>query len=98
MATYEPRPIDNSKVELSDELQQLTERLAENAMTTGRGAGWPRAAAGGRRATTPPSGTPPRSHYDELPDAEKHYDRVPRWRRRRDHRARLSDRARRGPR
>jgi hypothetical protein len=31
MATYAPRPIDTSKVELSDELRQLTEQLAENA-------------------------------------------------------------------
>lgn len=31
MSTYEPRPIDTSRVELDEELQQLTERLAENA-------------------------------------------------------------------
>ena len=31
MATYQPRPVDNSKIELSDDLPALTEQLAENA-------------------------------------------------------------------
>jgi RyR domain-containing protein len=31
MTTYEPRPIDTFKVQLDDQLLQLTEQLAENA-------------------------------------------------------------------
>jgi hypothetical protein len=75
MATYQPRPVDNSKVELSPDLLALTERLAENAHDH-----WARRriAEGwtfGERRDDEAKRHPCLVPYDELPEAEKQYDR-----------------------
>ena len=75
MATYEPRPIDTSKVALSDELLQLTEQLAENAHDNWArrrlSEGWTWGPVRDDAAKKHPDLVP----YGELSQAEKHYDR-----------------------
>ena len=75
MATYKPRPIETSKVELSAELVELTERLAENAhdnwATRRMAEGWRWGPVRDDAAKRHPDLVP----YDELAEAEKHYDR-----------------------
>ena len=75
MSTYEPRPIDTSRVELDEELQQLTERLAENAhdhwARRGMAEGW----TFGRVRDDGARRHPNRVPYDQLTEAEKEYDR-----------------------
>ena len=75
MATYQPRPIDTTKVKLSEPLLQLTEQLAENAHDNWAkrrlSEGWtwgPRRDDGAKKH-------PDLVPYDELSDSEKHYDR-----------------------
>jgi hypothetical protein len=75
MATYEPRPIDTTKVKLSEPLLQLTEQLAENAHDNWArrrlSEGWtwgPRRDDGAKKH-------PDLVPYDELSDSEQHYDR-----------------------
>lgn len=73
---YTPHPIDTTDVELSEELMQLVELLAENThdhWAIGRLAeGW---------TYGPVRNDVLKQHpcliaYDELPDSEKEYDRV----------------------
>jgi RyR domain len=75
MGTYEPRPIDTSKVKLSAELQDLTEQLAENAHDNWArrrlSEGWTWGARRDDAAKKHPDLVP----YGELSEAEKHYDR-----------------------
>jgi ryanodine receptor 2 len=75
MAAYEPRPIDTSKVELSEPLLQLTEQLAENAHDNWAkrrlSEGW----SWGSRRDDEAKKHPDLVPYDELSDSEKHYDR-----------------------
>ena len=75
MATYEPRPIDTSRVELDQELQQLTERLAENAhdhwARRRMAEGWSFGTVRDDAARKHPNLVP----YDQLTEAEKEYDR-----------------------
>ena len=75
MATYEPRPIDTSRIELDEELQQLTERLAENAhdhwARRRMAEGWTFGRVRDDGARTHPNLVP----YDQLTEAEKEYDR-----------------------
>lgn len=75
MATYEPRPIDTAKVELSGELLQLTEQLAENAHDNWArrrlSEGWTWGPVRDDAAKKHPDLVP----YDDLPESEKHYDR-----------------------
>jgi RyR domain len=75
MATYEPRPIDTSRVELDEELQQLTERLAENAhdhwARRRMAEGWTFGRVRDDAAKQHPDLVP----YDQLTEAEKEYDR-----------------------
>ncbi len=75
MATYEPRPIDTSRVELDEELQQLTERLAENAhdhwARRRMAEGWTFGRVRDDGARRHPNLVP----YDQLTEAEKEYDR-----------------------
>jgi hypothetical protein len=75
MGTYEPRPIDTSKVNLSAELQDLTEQLAENAHDNWArrrlSEGWTWGARRDDAAKKHPDLVP----YGELSEAEKHYDR-----------------------
>ena len=72
---YTPKPIDTSAVKLSDELLELTERLAENVHETwaqGRiKEGW----TYGKERNDALKQTPCLVPYDELPESEKEYDR-----------------------
>ncbi len=75
MTQYVPKPIDTVSIKLSDDLVELTERLAENAhdhwavLRTSEGWTW-----GSQRhdgAKLHPDLIP----YADLPDSEKEYDR-----------------------
>jgi RyR domain len=72
---YEPDPIDTSKVQLSDEILELTERLAENAHDVWaqqrREEGWRLGPRRDQDKKEHPSLVP----YKELPEEEKDYDR-----------------------
>lgn len=72
---YRPNPIDTSDVILSEELLELTEKLAENThdvWAKGRvSQGW---SYGPERDDTKKE-TPCLVPYSELPDSEKAYDR-----------------------
>jgi ryanodine receptor 2 len=74
--SYSPKPIDTTSVNLPPELQELTERLAENAhdlwAVQRMKDGW---TYGGKRddgAKKHPCLVP----YADLPDSEKRYDRI----------------------
>jgi hypothetical protein len=72
---YKPEPIDTSKVQLSDEILELTERLAENAHEV-----WAqrRMAEGwrpGPRRDDAKKEHPSLVPYKDLPEGEKEYDR-----------------------
>ena len=73
--TYEPRPIDTSHVTLTNEILQLTERLAENAhdlwAVKRLAEGWTH----GPKKDGDIKQTPLLVPYAELPDSEKQYDR-----------------------
>lgn len=73
---YKPNPIDTSKIELPDELLELTEAIAENVHENwfvGRIAeGWTYGESRDDKKKTTPCLIP----YSELPDTEKEYDRV----------------------
>lgn len=72
---YIPHPIDTSEVELSDELKQLVEQLAQNVhdnWAQGRiNDGW---TYGPQRNDTLKQ-HPCLIDYDDLPESEKDYDR-----------------------
>ena len=75
MKHYEPKPIDTSGVRLSPGLIELTERLAESnhdnwaALRFEQGWSWgPERNDGAKKH-------PDLVPYEELPDAEKEYDR-----------------------
>lgn len=76
MATYQPRPVDNSAIELSGELLELTEQLAENAHDHWAkrriSEGWSWGAKRDDEAKKHPCLVP----YEDLPDSEKQYDRA----------------------
>lgn len=73
--SYEPEPIDTSKVELSDDLVALTEKLAEsthdNWAAQRLGEGWSWGPKRDDAAREHPGLVP----YGELPESEKQYDR-----------------------
>lgn len=72
---YEPKPIDTSDVILSDDLLELTEKIAENVhdvWAVGRiEQGWTYGSERNDELKTTPCLVP----YAELPDSEKEYDR-----------------------
>ena len=72
---YEPRPLDTSSIVLSDELEALTEYLAENAhdiwASQRLADGWSYGPERDDARKLHPCLVP----YAELPDAEKVYDR-----------------------
>ena len=72
---YEPEPIDTSKVQLSDEILELTEQLAENAHEVWaqrrKAEGWTYGPRRDEDKKTHPSLVP----YKDLPEEEKDYDR-----------------------
>ncbi len=73
---YRPEPIDTSAVELPEEIQELVERLARNThalWAQGRLAeGW----RYGPQRDDVKMEHPDLVPYDELPEAEKQYDRT----------------------
>ncbi|HZZ79847.1 MAG TPA: RyR domain-containing protein [Gemmataceae bacterium] len=73
--TYDPKPLDTTSVELSPSLQALMERLAENThdvwAATRKEQGWTYGPARDDANKKHPCLVP----YDQLPDAEKEYDR-----------------------
>lgn len=75
MATYQPKPLDTSTVELPDNLVQLTEKLAENAHDHWAlrriQEGWTLGEERNDKAKEHPDLRP----YHELPESEKEYDR-----------------------
>lgn len=74
--TYQPKPIDTSDIQLSDELQKLQELLAKNThevWAEGRiKEGWNY----GDKRNDELKQTPCLVPYDELPESEKEYDRI----------------------
>ena len=75
MSTYDPKPIDTSKIELSSDLLGLTEQIAENVhevWSAGRIAeGW----TYGEKRDDQLKQTPCLVPYSMLPESEKEYDR-----------------------
>lgn len=73
--SYDPKPIDTSDVQLSPEMLELTEKIAENVhdvYVAGRLAeGWVYGSERNDTLKTNPTLVP----YDELPESEKEYDR-----------------------
>lgn len=73
---YKPNPIDTSKIELPENLLELTEKIAENVhenWSVGRIAdGWTYGETRNDDKKTTPCLVP----YSELSDSEKEYDRV----------------------
>lgn len=72
---YTPNPVDTSEVVLSEDLMELTEKIAENVhevWAVGRiKEGWTYGEVRDDSKKTTPCLVP----YDELPDSEKEYDR-----------------------
>lgn len=75
MKTYNPKPLDTSKIELSSDLMGLTEQIAENVhevWSAGRIAeGW----TYGEKRDDKLKQTPCLVPYTDLPESEKEYDR-----------------------
>lgn len=76
MKTYAPKPIDTSDIELSKELLELTEKLAENvhdvwAIGRIKNEGW----TYGEKRDDSKKQSPCLVPYSDLPDSEKEYDR-----------------------
>lgn len=75
MNTYQPQPIDTTRVELSEEMKALTEQLAENVhevWAAGRIAdGWRWGEQRDDARRLHPCLVP----YNQLPEEEKEYDR-----------------------
>ena len=75
MKTYDPKPLDTSKIELSSDLLDLTEQIAENVhevWSAGRIAeGW----TYGEKRDDKLKQTPCLVPYSDLPESEKEYDR-----------------------
>ncbi len=73
---YKPNPIDTSKIELPQDLLELTEKIAENVhenWSVGRIAdGWTYGETRDDDKKTTPCLVP----YSELSDSEKEFDRV----------------------
>ena len=75
MKTYNPKPLDTSKIELSSDLMGLTEQIAENVhevWSAGRIAeGW----TYGEKRDDKLKQTPCLVPYSMIPESEKEYDR-----------------------
>lgn len=73
--SYQPRPIDTSSVQLSADILELTEKLAENAhevwATERMAQGW----RFGRERSDQRKEHPSLVPYETLPESEKVYDR-----------------------
>ena len=75
MKTYQPKPLDTSHVQLSSDLSELLEKLAENAhdvwATQRLNDGWTYGLKRDDSQKLHPCLVP----YDDLPESEKEYDR-----------------------
>lgn len=75
MSTYTPKPLDTSDIELSHDLLDLTEQIAENVhdvWSVGRiSDGW----TYGEKRDDKLKQTPCLVPYSDLPESEKEYDR-----------------------
>ncbi len=73
---YEPKPFDTSNIKLTDELLELTEKIAENVhenWSVGRIAdGW----VYGEERNDAKKTTPCLVPYSSLPEREKDFDRI----------------------
>lgn len=74
-STYNPNPVDTSKVELCDDLLQLAERMAENVHDV-----WAKTRIEQGWTYGPERNDVEKKHpclipYDQLPEEEKVYDR-----------------------
>jgi ryanodine receptor 2 len=74
--TYKPNPLDDTRLQLPQELAQLVERLAENAHDQ-----WARQRIADGWQYGPQRDDAVRQHpclvpYDQLPESEKEYDRI----------------------
>jgi ryanodine receptor 2 len=73
---YQPKPIDTEHVALTEEIREITERLAENAHDRWAQQrlkdGWTYGPQRDDARKTHPGLVP----YDQLPEAEKEYDRI----------------------
>ena len=72
---YQPAPLDNSRIELSPDVQKLVEMLARNNHDL-----WARRRMDegwrlGPKRDDEKKETPVLIPYEELPESEKHYDR-----------------------
>lgn len=72
---YEPKPIDVSDVELSDELLELTEKIAENVHDVWADMRLKEGWTYGEKKDSVKKTTPLLIPYKDLPDSEKQYDR-----------------------
>lgn len=73
---YVPRPIDTSRIELPDELLELTELLAENTHNLWANRRISENWSHGRNLDEESKTHPCLIPYSELPDSEKEYDRM----------------------
>jgi hypothetical protein len=75
MNTYQPKPLDTSHIQLSSDLSELLEKLAENAhdvwATQRMKEGW----SYGLKRDDSQKYHPCLVSYDDLPESEKEYDR-----------------------
>lgn len=74
--TYVPKPIDTSRIQLSGDTLELTEKLAENAHDH-----WAQQRIADGWTYGPERDDGSKKHpdlvpYDDLPDQEKQYDRI----------------------
>ena len=74
--SYQPKPIDTSRIALSPDMVELTERLAENAHDL-----WARQRLADGWTYGPKRDDTQKKHpdlvpYRDLPDSEKQYDRA----------------------
>lgn len=72
---YQPKPMDTSKVTLSDDLLDLTERLAENTHEIWAAQRISQGWTYGLQRDDATKKHPDLVPYSELPDREKEYDR-----------------------
>ena len=74
--SYKPKPIDTSDIDLSPDLQELTEMLSKNTHENWAKArinhGW----SYGPHRDDDKKETPCLVPYEDLPDSEKEYDRI----------------------
>jgi RyR domain len=73
--SYQPRPINTARVELSPEILQLIERLAENAHDVWAAKRLAEGWTFGPKKDGDTKQTPLLVPYADLPDSEKQYDR-----------------------